>query len=91
MTATAPLEPLTDAEIASWATSPRPACQVAAGIARSIRSGKLEPGAAIDSSSDLARRYDCSRSAAATGKSLLASRGMLRKEGQYYVVAGADS
>lgn len=91
MTATAHPEPVTDTEIASWAASPRPACQVAAGIARSIRSGKLEPGAAIDSSSDLARRHDCSPSAAATAKSLLASRGMLRKQGQYYVVAAAGT
>jgi DNA-binding GntR family transcriptional regulator len=91
MTAAAHPEPLTDAEIASWAADLRPACQVAAGIARSIRSGKLEPGAAIDSNNDLARQHDCSPSAAATAKSLLASRGLLGKQGQYYVVAGASS
>ena len=91
MTAAAHPEPLTDTEIANWAADPRPACQVAAGIARSIRSGKLEPGAAIDSNNDLARQHDCSPSAAASAKSLLASRGLLRKEGQFYVVAAASS
>jgi len=87
MTAMARPEPLTDAEIDNWAASPRPAYQVAAGIAKSIRSGKLESGAAIDSNNDLARQHDCSPSAAATGKALLADRGMLRKQGQFYVVA----
>jgi DNA-binding GntR family transcriptional regulator len=91
MTATARPEPLTDAEIDSWAASLRPACQVAAGLARLIRSGKLEPGAAIDSNNALARQHDCSPSAAASAKSLLVSRGLLRKEGRYYVVAGAGS
>jgi DNA-binding GntR family transcriptional regulator len=88
MTATARPEPLTDTEIANWAADPKPAYRIAAGIARSIRSGKLEPGAAIDSNNALARQHDCSPSAAATAKSLLASRGMLRKQGQYYVVTG---
>jgi DNA-binding GntR family transcriptional regulator len=91
MTATAHPEPVTDTEIASWAASLRPAYQIAAGIAKLIRSGKLEPGAAIDSNNDLARQHDCSPSAAATAKSLLASRGLLRKQGRYYVVAGAGS
>jgi DNA-binding GntR family transcriptional regulator len=91
MTATAPPEPLTDTEIANWAAHVKPAYRIAAGIASSIRSGKLEPGAAIDSNSDLGRQHDCSPSAAATAKSLLASRGLLRKEGQFHVVAGAGS
>jgi len=86
MTATGRPEPLTDAEIESLAASLKPSGQVAAGIARSIKSGKLEPGAAIDSNADLARQHDCSPSAASTAKSLLASRGLLRKEGQFYVV-----
>ena len=91
MTTTEHPEPLTDTEIANWAAAPKPAYQVAAGIARSIRSGKLEPGAAIDSNNALARQHDCSPSNAATAKSLLVSRGLLRKQGQYYVVAGTGS
>jgi DNA-binding GntR family transcriptional regulator len=91
MTATAHPEPLSDTEIANWAAHLKPAYRVAAGIATSIRSGKLEPGAAIDSNNDLARQHDCSPSAAATAKSLLASRGLLRKQGQFYVVVGAGA
>jgi DNA-binding GntR family transcriptional regulator len=87
MTATEHPELLTDAEIESLAASPKPSGKVAASIARSIKSGKLERGAAIDSNADLARQHDCSPSAAATAKSLLAARGLLRKEGQFYVVA----
>jgi DNA-binding transcriptional regulator YhcF (GntR family) len=81
-------EPLTDTEIANWAADPRPAYRIAADIARSIKSGKLEPGAAIDSNNDLARRHDCSASAAASGKSLLVSRGLVHRQGQFYVVVG---
>jgi DNA-binding GntR family transcriptional regulator len=91
VTTTAHPEPLTDTEIANWAADPKPAYQVAAGIARSIRSGKLEPGAAIDSNNALARQHDCSPSNVATAKSLLVSRGLLRKQGQYHVVAGTGS
>jgi DNA-binding GntR family transcriptional regulator len=91
MTATARPEPLTDIEIDKWAADPKPSYQVAAGIARAIRSGKLEPGAAIDSNQMLAGRHDCSRTAAGNGKALLVERGMLRKEGQFYVVAGIGS
>jgi len=84
-------EPLNEAEIADWATDSKPAYKIAAGIARSIRSGMLEPGAATDSNNALARQHDCSPSAAASAKTLLASRGLLRKQGQYYVVTSDSS
>jgi DNA-binding GntR family transcriptional regulator len=78
---------LTTATITAWTDNGGLTQQIAARLAREIRSGALHRYAELPSDESLAKEFDASGRTARRAKKLLAEHGLLRKENGLYYVA----
>jgi DNA-binding GntR family transcriptional regulator len=77
--------PLTDVEIEAWTRDPRLAVRTAARLARKVRG--YHQGRLVPANAELAREWEISESTAGRAKALLAERGVIKKDSNWYYTA----